>query len=87
MLRSFARRAFAREMNGSVPDVVAQAVEHALTNPHPKIRYHAGKDAKLLATLSSILPDWLLDIIRLSSWAFLRGSGRWSRNEHLPKRI
>ncbi len=64
MLRNFARRAFAREMNGSAPDVVAQAVEHALTSPHPKIRYHVGKDAKLLVTLSSILPDWLLDTIR-----------------------
>jgi NAD(P)-dependent dehydrogenase (short-subunit alcohol dehydrogenase family) len=64
MLRSFARRAFTREMNGSAPDVVAQAVEHALTSQRPKIRYHVGKDAKLLVALSSILPDWLLDIIR-----------------------
>jgi NAD(P)-dependent dehydrogenase (short-subunit alcohol dehydrogenase family) len=65
MLRRFARIAFSRESNGSTPDVVAQAVEHALTAQQPKIRYHAGKDARLLSTLAGLLPDWLLDAIRL----------------------
>jgi NAD(P)-dependent dehydrogenase (short-subunit alcohol dehydrogenase family) len=64
MLRNFARKAFAREMNGSSPDVVARAVQHALTAERPKIRYHVGKDSKLLATLGSLLPDWLLDTLR-----------------------
>jgi hypothetical protein len=40
----------------------------------PWIRYQAGKDAKLLATVSRILPDWLLDGIRL-------------RALHLPSRF
>ncbi len=64
MLRNFARQAFARETNGSPPEVVAKAVKQALTATRPKIRYQAGKDARLLVTLSSILPDWLLDAIR-----------------------
>ncbi|HSS95624.1 MAG TPA: SDR family oxidoreductase [Terriglobales bacterium] len=64
MLRSFAQRGYEREMNGSAPDVVARAVEHALTAEHPKIRYHVGKDSKLFATLGSLLPDWLLDMLR-----------------------
>ena len=64
MLRNFAQRGYKREMNGSAPDVVARAVEHALTAQHPKIRYHVGKDSKLLATLGSLLPDWLLDTLR-----------------------
>jgi NAD(P)-dependent dehydrogenase (short-subunit alcohol dehydrogenase family) len=64
MLRNFARRGYAREMNGSAPDVVAQAVEHALTAEHPKNRYHVGKDSKLIAALGSLLPDWLLDTLR-----------------------
>ncbi len=65
MLKTFASRAYAREMNGSSPDVVARDVEHALTARRPRIRYQPGKDAKLLATLSRILPDSLLDTIRL----------------------
>jgi NAD(P)-dependent dehydrogenase (short-subunit alcohol dehydrogenase family) len=64
MLRSFARRAYAREMKGSPPEVVARAVRHALTSTRPRIRYVVGKDARLLTTLSGILPDWLLDVAR-----------------------
>src|SRR3954468_810328 len=68
MLRRFGERAYAREMNGSSPDVVAQAVHHALTAPRPKIRYRVGKHAKLLATLPKILPDRVLDelLLRIS---------------------
>ncbi|MGC2197169.1 MAG: SDR family oxidoreductase [Terriglobales bacterium] len=65
MLKRFASRAYAREMNGSEPDVVARAVQHALTARRPRIRYQTGKDAKLLVTLPRILPDRLLDAIRL----------------------
>ena len=65
MLRSFNRRAYEREMNGSSPDVVAQAVHHALTAASPRTRYRAGKHATLLATLARFLPDGLLDKIRL----------------------
>jgi len=65
MLRAVARRGYQREMNGSPPDIVARAVHHALTAARPKIRYRVGKDARFLATLPRILPDSLLDALRL----------------------
>jgi NAD(P)-dependent dehydrogenase (short-subunit alcohol dehydrogenase family) len=65
MLRNFARRGYTREKNGSPPEVVARAVHHALTAARPKIRYIVGKDARLLTTLPRILPDRILDSIRL----------------------
>lgn len=65
MLRTLARRGYKREMNGSPPDVVARAVHHALTAARPRIRYRVGKDAKVIGALPRILPDWLLDAIRL----------------------
>ena len=65
MLKRFAARAYAREMNGSPPDVVARAVHHALTARRPRTRYQAGKHANLLVTLPRILPDRLLDAILL----------------------
>lgn len=64
MLRDFVRRAYEREMNGSSPDVVAQAIQHALTAKGPRTRYRVGKHATLLATLAAFLPDRLLDTIR-----------------------
>lgn len=63
MLRGFARRAFTREMNGSPPDVVARAIHDALTARRPRTRYRVGKHATLLAMLSKILPDRVLDAI------------------------
>jgi NAD(P)-dependent dehydrogenase (short-subunit alcohol dehydrogenase family) len=65
MYRIFTQRATARETRGSAPDVVALAIYHALTSDRPKIRYRAGKDARLLTTLPRILPDRILDKIRL----------------------
>ena len=65
MLKRFATRAYAREMNGSSPDVVAQAVEHALTARRPRIRYQVGKHAHLLTALPRILPDRILDALLL----------------------
>ena len=64
MLRAFARRAYEREMNGSSPDVVAQAIHHALTATQPRTRYRVGKHATLLPFLAAVLPDRLLDKIR-----------------------
>lgn len=64
MLRAFARRAYGREMNGSSPDVVADAIHHALTAARPRTRYRAGKHASLLPFLAAVLPDRLLDKIR-----------------------
>jgi NAD(P)-dependent dehydrogenase (short-subunit alcohol dehydrogenase family) len=65
MLKDFSRRAYAREMNGSSPDIVAQAVQHALTASRPRIRYRVGKHASVLTALPRILPDRLLDAILL----------------------
>jgi hypothetical protein len=65
IIRSFGRRAYTMEKNGSSPDVVARAVHHALTSSRPRIRYRVGKHAKLLATLSKVLPETVLDAIRL----------------------
>jgi NAD(P)-dependent dehydrogenase (short-subunit alcohol dehydrogenase family) len=64
-LKRFAGRAYAREMNGSPPDVVARAVHHALTARRPRTRYRVGRHAKLLVILPRILPEWLLDAILL----------------------
>jgi NAD(P)-dependent dehydrogenase (short-subunit alcohol dehydrogenase family) len=64
MLRTVTRRGYAREKNGSPPELVARAVYHALTASRPRIRYRVGKDARLIATLPRVLPDWLLDEIR-----------------------
>ena len=65
MLREFARRGYAREMRGSSPEVVAQAVHHALTAQCPRIRYRVGKHSSLLTTLPRILPDRILQAILL----------------------
>lgn len=65
MLRNFAHRAHEREAGGSSPDVVARAVAHALTSRRPRIRYQAGKGAKLLPALATLLPDRMLDAFRL----------------------
>jgi hypothetical protein len=65
MLKTFIQRSYDREKNGSSPEVVARAVHHALTARRPRVRYPVGKDARLLVTLPRMLPDRLLDFIRL----------------------
>lgn len=64
-LREFVRRGHARETNGSRPEVVAQAIHHALTAQRPRIRYAVGKDARMLVTLPRFLPERTLDRVRL----------------------
>ena len=64
-LREFMRRGHAREKNGSRPEVVATAIEHALTASRPRARYAVGADARMLVTLPRILPDRALDELRL----------------------
>jgi len=65
MMKRFAERAYAREMGGSPPEVVARAVHRALTARNPRNRYRVGKHASLLATLPKILPEGLLDSLLL----------------------
>jgi hypothetical protein len=57
------RRGYEMEKNGSSPDVVADAVQHALTSGRPRIRYRVGKHAKILATLPKILPERVMDAL------------------------
>jgi NAD(P)-dependent dehydrogenase (short-subunit alcohol dehydrogenase family) len=64
MVDTFARS----ERAGSPPDVVAAAVERALTDRNPKTRYPAGKDSRKLITLSWLLPERLLDAAVLKTF-------------------
>ncbi|HEY8089180.1 MAG TPA: SDR family oxidoreductase [Polyangiaceae bacterium] len=64
-LREFMRRGHARETNGSPPEVVAEAIVHALTARRPRVRYPVGADARMLVTLPRVLPDRVLDQVRL----------------------
>src|SRR5579862_9614682 len=64
LIRKMGRRGYEMEKGGSSPDVVAAAVDHALTSSRPRIRYRVGKHARLLATLPRILPERLLDSLR-----------------------
>ena len=45
----------------SAPDAVAQVVEHALTAATPRTRYLVGRDARLRAALTKLVPDRLRD--------------------------
>jgi NAD(P)-dependent dehydrogenase (short-subunit alcohol dehydrogenase family) len=60
----FTERAQARERSGSPPEVVAQAVLHALTARRPPARTLVGKGSRVLATLAWLLPPVLLDRVR-----------------------
>jgi NAD(P)-dependent dehydrogenase (short-subunit alcohol dehydrogenase family) len=56
----FRRLAAGRSANAAPADLVAAAVEHALTAARPKTRYLVGRDAKIRAA-SERLPDRLRD--------------------------
>lgn len=88
MLKRFAARAYAREMNGSSPDVVARAVHHALTARRPRIRYQVGKHAKVLVALPRILPDSFLDamVLRMVGLPTKLGALDSAGNRQLKKR-
>lgn len=64
-LREFMRRGHARETKGSPPEVVAQAIHHALTARRPRLRYAVGRDARMLVTMPKLVPGRALDRIRL----------------------
>ena len=86
MLRRFAHRAYEREMKGSPPEVVADAVRHALTAARPRTRYRVGKDAKLLTTMPKILPDAILDAIVLRIAGMPTRFGALVSGERAPKK-
>jgi hypothetical protein len=64
-MRELMRIAHARESNGSSPEVVAAAVHHALRARRPRRRYLVGADARKLAALPWLLPQSVLDQVRL----------------------
>ena len=78
LLRNFARRGYEREMHGSPPEVVAEAVHHALTSRRPRIRYRVGKHSAVLGTLPKILPDRVFQalLLRLAGFPTKFGSLR-----------
>ena len=43
------------------PSAVAKAVVHALTADNPKTRYLVGRDARIRAAMSTVLPDRMVD--------------------------
>jgi NAD(P)-dependent dehydrogenase (short-subunit alcohol dehydrogenase family) len=65
LLRRFTKHAHARESSGSEPEVVARAIRHALTARRPRTRYVVGKDSGKLALLPVLLPDRILDWLRI----------------------
>ena len=65
MLRTFAEKAYALESHGSDPDVVARAIQEALTQDHPRPRYAAGKHANILALVGILVPAVILDVLLL----------------------
>ena len=67
MMRTFARRGYKLESNGSDPDVVAQAVERALTEDRPSPRYAAGKHANILALIGIVVPAVIFDFLLLKA--------------------
>lgn len=62
-LETFAKGLEMNARNGIAPEVVAKAVEHALTAKRPRSRYLVGKDAKAVGSLSRVLPDRAIDAI------------------------
>ncbi|YAF95234.1 MAG: SDR family oxidoreductase [Nodularia sp. CChRGM 3473] len=52
---------------GISPELVAQAVVHALTAKRPKTRYVVGQDAKIAVLLKYLLPDQVYDRVMLYS--------------------
>jgi NAD(P)-dependent dehydrogenase (short-subunit alcohol dehydrogenase family) len=64
-LREFMKRGHDRESNGSRPEVVSEAIHHALSARRPRLRYPVGADARMLVTLPRVLPERALDRLRL----------------------
>ncbi len=49
--------------NAAPPEVVAYAVQHALTAKKPKTRYPIGRGVRFYTTFFRIMPDWIRDRI------------------------
>jgi len=55
---------------GVQPDEVAQAIEHALTAPRPKLRYVIGRDAKTRLRIKALVGEKRFDalVARMLDW-------------------
>jgi NAD(P)-dependent dehydrogenase (short-subunit alcohol dehydrogenase family) len=55
---------------GVQPDEVAQAIEHALTAPRPKLRYVIGRDAKMRLRIKALVGEKRFDalVARTLDW-------------------
>ncbi len=62
------RRLAAKRAGGSAapPEIVAQAIEHALLSPKPQTRYLVGRDAKIRAAIQ-LLPDRVRDRVLIKA--------------------
>jgi NAD(P)-dependent dehydrogenase (short-subunit alcohol dehydrogenase family) len=63
--REFAKRARARELDGSPPELVAATVLRAIRDAHPSRRYRVGKGSTVLSKLPRVVPGALLDRLRM----------------------
>lgn len=94
IIRKFGQRGYKMEKNGSPPAVVADAVHHALTSNRPRLRYRVGKHARLLATLPKVLPESVMDAIRIRMFGLSvpeepnpgRAAGSETRRQGRPPR-
>jgi NAD(P)-dependent dehydrogenase (short-subunit alcohol dehydrogenase family) len=59
VLRTFAKGA----AHASAPEIVAEAIEHALVSARPRTRYVVGMDAKVQLFLRRTLPDRVFDAV------------------------
>jgi hypothetical protein len=62
-IRAVLAQAASAGRNGLDPGVVAAVVERAVTTRRPPTRYLVGREAKLVARLSAVLPDRVLDAL------------------------
>ena len=67
------------QRRGGEPDLVARAVEHALTSRRPKARYLVGTDAKIQAAIAR-LPDRAREFVLAKAAAPLAKQGRELRS-------
>jgi short-subunit dehydrogenase len=76
---------------GAPPEVVAEAVAHALTSRRPRIRYQVGPRSGRMMLLARVLPDRLLDAMLQRTFAPQprtpgpqpsRHIGSWDRAHH-----
>jgi NAD(P)-dependent dehydrogenase (short-subunit alcohol dehydrogenase family) len=63
LINGLRREAAKGERDGLPPEAVAEAVGHALTASRPRTRYIVGRDARVRAMLTRVLPDRALDAL------------------------